>query len=115
VNDRITAGAMVLMVDLAAAAQLARWYVRPLAGPGRHRMPKPPLRDVLDEVTLQELLPPWPEPETPYGAAVAQGWRWCPNCVRTEPAVLNRHGWTCGHCLEAVPADTTTITTGARP
>jgi len=110
VNDRVTAGAMVLMVDLAAAANLARWWVRPLAGTGRHRMPKPPLRDVLDEATLEDLLPPWPEPEALFGAVVSQGWRWCSNCMRTERGVYGQHDWLCGHCLETTP--TTTITLG---
>lgn len=108
-NDKITAGAMVLMVDLTTAAKLARWWVSPVVEPGRHRRSR--AAEMVDEVVpLDELLAYEAEYETPYGAAVAQGWRWCPNCCRSEPAVLNRDGWLCGHCLEPAPDTTTTNT-----
>lgn len=109
-NDRITAGAMVLTVDLAAAARLARWWV---TAPARHRAPRPLVRAVLDEVTLEQLLPPWPpvhEPDPP------RTWQWCPDCIRREPGVLYPDGWWCGNCKQPSPAeDTATTIGGTRP
>lgn len=86
------AGAMTA-VGVAAVAVGRNWP----GTTGRHRAPR--VRGVADDVTLAGLLPPWPQPVV--GAAVAQGWRWCPSCTREEPSVLHTDGtWQCGHCLD---------------
>ncbi|MEH0417887.1 hypothetical protein [Streptomyces sp. B21-083] len=82
------------------------WVTRPAGAPApaRHRMSRPPVRAVVDEVTLETLLPPWPDRAPSYGV-LAQAWKWCGNCCRTEPSVLNKDGWLCGHCCTPIPAD----------
>lgn len=102
-NEQITVGAGVLVASLAAGTGLIRWAVSPTPARGRHRGSRP-VRAVLDEASLDELLGPWPVPAP--GAVVAQAWRWCPSCVRVEPSVL--HGdnyWRCGHCLHETFAE----------
>jgi hypothetical protein len=96
VIERVTVGATVLMASFAAGAGLIRWAVSPAPARGRHRGRR--TTTVLDRASLDELLGPWPMPAP--AAVVAQGWRWCPSCVREEPSVLHRNGWTCGHCFE---------------
>lgn len=94
-----TAPEGVAVLVLMAAAGIA--LVRAWPGPsGAHRGPRrtPSLPAVLDEEQLIALLPPWPEPPV-YGAAVVQGWRYCPTCKREEPSVLQVDGWRCGHCF----------------
>lgn len=68
---------------------------RASAPSGQHR--KPPLRAVLDEASLEELLGPWPEPVC--GAAVARAWADCPSCRKATAGVLHKDGWMCGECL----------------
>lgn len=94
-NDRITAGAMFLMVDLAAATQLARWFVTDRPTPGRHRAPV----DVI--VPLDDLLgppSPWLEFEHAPGV-IGQQFRDCQHCHQTAAGSVNRDGWLCGECL----------------
>ncbi|MFE3031524.1 hypothetical protein ACFXKY_07735 [Streptomyces canus] len=96
-NESFAYGALCILAVLALGTGLARWSVAPVRESGRHRAPR--VQVVLPDASLDELLGDWPEPVP--GALVAQGWRWCPNCVRTEPAVLHSDDcWRCGHCLE---------------
>jgi hypothetical protein len=93
------------MGSLVLATGLVRWAVSPISAPGRHRGRRV---EVMSETLLDELL--GPRPQLTHGAAVAQGWRWCPSCCRNEPSVLHTDGgWTCGHCFET----TTHTTTGS--
>lgn len=103
--ERITVGAASLMGGLIVGTGLMRWAVAPPKAHGRHRAARVA---VLDEVALEELLPPWPQPA--YGAAVAQAWRDCPHCAKATAGVVHRDGWTCGECL----ASTTTTTGGVQ-
>lgn len=97
-NDELTQAVGALAaVMLPAGTLVARnwgaWDRKPL--------PKPKVRAVLDEVSLDELLGPWPEP-TPYGAVVAPQWHDCPHCCRTTAGSVNRDGWLCGECFTPV-------------
>ena len=88
-NDRITLGAAVLVAGVLAV----RWAFSPVREPG----PRPDGHPTV-ETPLADLLGDWPEPAT--GAVVAQAWRWCENCMRSEPALLHADDcWRCGHCL----------------
>lgn len=103
-NDRITAGAAVLMGALTAGTGIARWWVRPARKPGRHRA-------VPRVVPLDELLGK-PEPYTtpaftdvPAYGVLDQAWRPCSGpCGGDMPSVLHKDGWTCGHCLTVTTA-----------
>lgn len=97
-TDQITLGAASVMGALTVGTALVRWAVAPVSV-GRHRARTV---TVLDDASLDELLGEWPGPV--LGAVVAQAWRWCPSCVREEPSVLHRGGWTCGHCFENTTA-----------
>lgn len=101
VNDQITVGAAAVMAALTVGTLGSRWYVKPL---GQHRAPTPVLRDVLDEESLEELLPPWPEDaKSPvFGAPVKQEWRECPNCDSAEPGIRAKDIWLCGHCFHPI-------------
>lgn len=95
-NERIHAGIAVLSACFIVAAFAVRWAVTPVREPGRHRSRH--VRAVADGALLDDLLGDWPEPAT--GAVVAQAWRWCADCMRTEPALLHADDcWRCGHCL----------------
>lgn len=88
-NDRITAGAAVLVAGVLAV----RWAFSPVREPAPHSDGHPTV-----ETSLAELLGDWPEPAT--GAVVAQAWRWCENCMRSEPSLLHADDcWRCGHCM----------------
>lgn len=104
-NDQITVGAAAIMAGLTITTLGTRWYVKPL---GEHR--KPRTRAVLDDASLDELLPPWPEPV--HGPVVAQEWRDCPRCDNTESCTRNRDGWLCGHCLLPLPTGLSTLAAG---
>lgn len=81
------------------------WVTRPEpSAPGRHRMSAPSTRAVADEVTLEQLLPPWPD-RAPSCGVLEQAWQWCPDCCRTESVVRNKDGWLCGWCSTPIPAD----------
>lgn len=94
-NDRITAGGMVITEVLAIGFAALRYAVSPPQVRGRHRAQR--VGTVLDEASLDELLGPWPQPA--YGAAVVQAWRDCPTCDRATAGVVQRDGWWCGECL----------------
>jgi len=54
--------------------------------------------DITVVTPIADLLGEWPEPAT--GAVVAQAWRWCGECMRSEPSLLHADDcWRCGHCL----------------
>ena len=104
-NDQIAVGAAAIMAGLTITTLGTRWYV---TSPGEHR--KPRTRAVLDDASLEDLLPPWPEPV--QGVVVAQEWRDCPRCDNAESCIRHQGGWLCGHCLLPLPAGLNTITTG---
>ncbi|MGW1039855.1 hypothetical protein [Streptomyces sp. NPDC002547] len=69
-----------------------------VAPTGRHRAPR--LVPERIEVPLDDLLgPDWRDRTVPYGAVVAQGWRYCEPCGDFTPGVFHKDGWTCGQCL----------------
>jgi len=107
-------GGAVAWVAVWTAVFARVWVARPTeaAAPtsGRHRAPKPLVRAVLDEVTLEQLLPPWPD-ETPTFEP-ARTWQWCPNDFRYESGALYPDGWICGHCRELAPAEDAAATIG---
>ena len=84
---------------------IARWWASVPAPPARHRAPRPLVRAVLDEVTLEQLLPPWPDETAAHDIEPARTWQWCPNDFRYESGALYPDGWICGHCQEIAPAD----------
>lgn len=95
-NDRIHAGIATLSTVFVGAAFAIRWAVTPVRERGRHRGRH--VQAVADEALLDALMGDWPEPAT--GAVVAQAWRWCEDCMRTEPALLHADDcWRCGHCM----------------
>lgn len=102
-NDQIAVGAFAIVASISTVAISTRWYVRPL---GEHR--KPRVGAVLDETSLEDLLPPWPEPD--HGEVVAQEWRDCPRCDNAESCIRHWDGWLCGHCLLPLPAGLNTTT-----
>lgn len=92
-NDRIHAGIAVLSAVFVVATLAVRWAVTPV----RESAPYAYDHETV-ETSLAELLGDWPEPAT--GAVVAQAWRWCENCMRSEPSLLHADDcWRCGHCL----------------
>lgn len=110
-NDKITAGAMVLMVDLATAAQVARWWVTQPAEPARPR--RSHAADLVAEVVpLDELLKYEAEYAAPYDTDPPRTWQWCPDCIRREPGVLYPDGWWCGNCKQPSPAEAPATTIG---
>lgn len=95
-NDRITAGGMVITEVLAVGFAALRWAVTPAPVRGRHRAPR------TVTVPLDDLL----GPPTPYTTdiehapgVIRQGFDYCTPCARTTAGVLTRDGWTCGECL----------------
>lgn len=101
-NDELTAAVGALTAIMLPAGTL---IARNWGAWQRTPMPKPPLRDVLSESLLDELLGPWPQTtSTPYGTAVAPQWHDCPHCRRTTAGSTNRDGWLCGECF--TPAGT---------
>lgn len=91
-NDRITLGAAVLV----AAILLVQWAIAPVRERGRHRARH--VQAVADDALLNDLMGDWPEPA--MGAVIAQAWRWCEECMRTEPSLLHADDcWRCGHCM----------------
>jgi hypothetical protein len=87
----------VWVATISVASLAIRWAVTPVREPGRHRD-----RHV-QAVAAPAVLGDWPEPAT--GAVVAQAWRWCDECMRTEPALLHADDcWRCGHCLRVTYA-----------
>lgn len=91
----------------------ARYFGR---ATGRHRQPtvRPVLLPDMPLITRipvhgtvlgeTELLSGWPEPERAPGAVLDQGFRDCPTCEQTTSGVVHKDGWTCGQCLNPVPA-----------
>lgn len=99
-SDRITAGAMVLMVDLAAAVQVARWWVTAPAEAARPR--RSHAADLVAEVVpLDELLKYEAEYAAPYDTDPPRTWQRCPSCCRAERGALYPDGWICGRCFQA--------------
>jgi hypothetical protein len=91
---------MVLMVDLAAAARVARWWVTQPAEPARHRRSHA-AELVAEVVPLDELLKYEAEYAAPYDTDPPRTWQWCPNDFRYESGALYPDGWICGRCFQA--------------
>ena len=92
-NSQITIGAAVELAVLILGALYSRWWVSPLPESGPRSD-----GDITVETPLAALMGDWPEPAT--GAVVAQAWRWCGECMRSEPSLLHADDcWRCGHCL----------------
>lgn len=93
-NDRITAGAAVLVGTISVASLAIRWAVTPVREPGRHRGRL--VQAVADDALLDDLMGEW---EPAHGAALKPKWRDCPSCSKATAGVLNKDGWLCGECL----------------
>lgn len=97
-NDRLHAGIGVLSAVFVGATLLARWAVTPVRETAPYSDGHPTV-----ETSLGDLTGDWPEPAT--GAVVAQAWRWCEECMRSEPSLLHADDcWRCGHCLRVTYA-----------
>lgn len=91
-------------VALAATLVLTGATIIARACPGTpHGLDRePPVRQVLDEVSLDELLGPWPEPAR--GTHVTWAFRMCPSSGLDEPHALHDDGsHTCSCCFTTTP------------
>lgn len=88
-NDRITAGAAVLVTGVLAV----RWAFTPVREPGRHRAKDGitvPLDDLLGEPSA------YTHEFEHAPSVIGRGFRYCPPCDRTTAGSLDKDGWLCG-------------------